>query len=95
MFFVVHAMDKQGALPTRAKFYRSHREHLDEATARGVDVLTAGTLVADDGETPTGSLFVVQSQDRKTVDAFTQSDPYHVNGVWGSVEVHSYNKKRG
>jgi hypothetical protein len=27
-------------------------------------VVTAGTLVADDGETPIGSLFVVDAEDR-------------------------------
>jgi uncharacterized protein YciI len=52
MLFVVHAIDKTDILPTRAKFYRAHRVHLDEAQKHDVDVVTAGTLVADDGETP-------------------------------------------
>jgi hypothetical protein len=29
------------------------------------------------------------------VDAFTRSDPYHVNRVWETVQIHGYNKKRG
>ena len=53
-------------MPTRAKFYRAHRTHLDHATAEGIHVLTAGPLVADDGETPIGSLFIVESKDRAT-----------------------------
>ena len=61
----------------------------------GVDVVTAGTLVADDGETPVGSIFVIDAADRAAVDAFTRSDPYHLNGVWERVEIHGYNKKRG
>ena len=95
MHFVVHALDKKDILPTRAKFYRDHRIHLDKAEEHGVDVVTAGTLVADDGETPVGSIFVVDAADRAAVDAFTRSDPYHVNGVWERVEIHGYNKKRG
>ena len=95
MLFVVHATDKPGLLPTRAKHYRDHRIHLDKAGDHHVDVATAGTLVADDGETPVGSIFVVDAQDRATVDAFVRSDPYHVNGVWGAVQIHVYNKKRG
>jgi hypothetical protein len=95
MLFVVHAIDKRDALPTRAKFYRAHRVHLDESDKHDVDVLTAGTLVADDGETPCGSIFVIDARNRATVDAFTRSDPYHVNGVWGTVQIHGYNKKRG
>jgi len=95
MLFVVHALDKKDILPTRARHYRDHRIHLDRAEAHAVDVVTAGTLVADDGETPVGSIFVIDAADRAAVDAFTCSDPYHVNGVWYRVTVHRYNKKRG
>ena len=56
--------------------------------------MTAGTLVAPDGETPVGSLFILQADNRAAVDAFTSSDPYHVNSVWETVDVHYYNKKR-
>lgn len=95
MLFVVHALDKDNILPTRAKHYRAHRIHLDRAEDHKVDVVTAGTLVADDGETPVGSIFVIDAKDRAAVDAFTRSDPYHINGVWQHVHIHRYNKKRG
>jgi uncharacterized protein YciI len=95
MQFVIHALDRKDGLTTRAKFYRAHRIHLDEACTYGIVIVTAGTLVADDGETPVGSLFVVEAEDRNAVDAFGRSDPYHVNGVWERVEIHSYHKKRG
>jgi len=95
MHFVVHALDKKDILPTRAKHYRDHRIHLDRSEDYGVDVVTAGTLVADDGQTPVGSIFVIDAADRAAVDAFTRSDPYHLNGVWERVEIHGYNKKRG
>jgi len=95
MLFVVHAIDNKDILPTRAKFYRAHRVHLDEAAAHDVDVVTAGTLIADDGETPVGSVFVIDAADRAAVDAFTRSDPYHANGVWERVAIHRYNRKRG
>lgn len=95
MLFVVHALDKRDILPTRAKHYRAHRLHLDHAEEHNVGVITAGTLVADDGETPVGSIFVIDAADRAAVDAFTGSDPYHVNGVWERLHIHRYNKKRG
>jgi uncharacterized protein len=95
MLFVVHALDKKGILPTRAKHYRDHRIHLDKSEDYAVDVVTAGTLVADDGETPVGSIFVIDAANRAAVDAFTRSDPYHLNGVWERVSIHGYNKKRG
>ncbi|HEY2184599.1 MAG TPA: YciI family protein [Xanthobacteraceae bacterium] len=95
MLFVIHALDHSGAIATRAKFYRAHRIHLDQAAQYDVDVVTAGTLVADDGETPIGSVFVIDARDRPTVDAFVRSDPYHANDVWETVHIHGYNKKRG
>jgi uncharacterized protein YciI len=95
MLFVIHATDKKDGMPTRAKFYRAHRIHLDQAEQYDVDVVTAGTLLADDGETPIGSVFVIDAKDRATADAFTRSDPYHVNAVWERVEIHRYNRKRG
>jgi uncharacterized protein YciI len=95
MLFVVHALDKKDILPTRAKHYRAHRIHLDRAEDYSVDVITAGTLVDDDGETPVGSIFVIDAASRAAVDSFTRSDPYHLNGVWERVSIHGYNKKRG
>jgi uncharacterized protein YciI len=87
MLFVVHALDKKDILLTRAKHYRAHRIHLDQAEEYAVDVVTADTLVADDGETPVGSIIIVDAADRATVEAFTRSDPYHVNGVWQRVAI--------
>ena len=95
MLFVIHAVDKADGMPTRAKLYRAHRIHLDQAERYDVDVVTAGTLVGDDGETPAGSVFVIDAKDRATADAFVRSDPYHVNKVWETVQIHRYNKKRG
>jgi uncharacterized protein YciI len=95
MLFVVHATDRKDGIQTRARFYRAHRIHLDQAEQYHVDVVTAGTLIGDDGETPVGSVFVIDAADRAAADAFTRSDPYHVNCVWETVQIHGYNKKRG
>jgi hypothetical protein len=43
--FAVHAIDKKGILATRAKFYRQHRIHLDEAGNHGIGVVTAGRVI--------------------------------------------------
>jgi len=92
--FVIHAVDRLDALATRAKHYRAHRIHLDQAGRHGVSVMTAGTLVAPDGETPVGSLFVLEGENRAAIGAFVDTDPYQVNRVCEHVEVHYYNKKR-
>jgi len=94
MHFVIHAIDKPNILETRARHYRAHRVHLDESAKYGVQIVSAGPLVAEDGETPVGSLFVVEAKDRVAIDAFTRSDPYHVHGVWARIDVHYYRRKR-
>ena len=60
--------------------------------ARFPIVTTAGVAAA--GETPVGSLFILEAPSRSAIDRFTASDPYHLNNVWQAVEVHYYNKKR-
>ena len=37
MLFVIHALDRSGGISTRAKFYRAHRIHLDQAAQYDVD----------------------------------------------------------
>src|SRR3977135_392800 len=75
MLFVRQATDKRDILTTRAKFYRAHRVHLDEAATYDVDVVTAGTLVADDGETPVGSIFVIHPKEPGGVGSFCHHSP--------------------
>jgi hypothetical protein len=53
-----------------------------------------GYAVADDGETSVGSIFVIDAKDRAAVDGFVRSDPYHVNRVWETVQIHGYNEAR-
>ena len=72
MLFVIHATDRRDGMATRAKFYRAHRIHLDEADKHNVDVVTAGTLLAADGETPVGSVFVIDAKDRAATEAFAR-----------------------
>ena len=95
MLFVVTATDNKAGMTTRANFYGVQRIRVDQGQAHDVNVVTAGKLVADDGETPVGSIFVVDAQSRAAVDAFARSDPYHVNRVWEHIQIHGYNKKRG
>jgi uncharacterized protein YciI len=42
-----------------------------------------------------GTIFVIDAKDRTAAEAFTRSDPYHINGVWGTVQIHRSSKKRG
>jgi hypothetical protein len=95
MLFVVHALDRKDGLDTRMHNYRDHRAHLDRAAAEDIEIVAAGPLVADDGETPIGSLFVCSARDRAAVEAFLNADPYKANGVWETIQIHAYVNRRG
>ena len=97
MLFVIHAMDKKDAINTRAKHYKAHRQHLDDSEKYGVGVITAGPFVADDNETPIGSLFIIEAKDRAAVKDFHRERSLSRQRRVGSgrVEIHAYHKKRG
>ena len=90
MHFVIHCLDGPGALPTRLKHYESHKAYLSSAP---VAIVISGPLLADDGETMIGSLFVVDAADRAAVDRFHDDDPFFQAGVWEHVEIHPFLKR--
>jgi len=87
MRFVVHCLDKPGATPRRLQHYADHKAHL--ATG-AVTTVISGPLLADDGETMVGSLFIFEAETRQDVEAFSAADPFHHAGVWASVSIHPF-----
>ena len=68
MLFVIHARDKAGGLPTRLANYDAHKAFLSDTSPHGVRIVMSGPLVADDGTSMIGSLFLVEAADRATVE---------------------------
>ena len=69
---------------------RLHREaHLRgiEALAAAGRVRHAGPLLDASGE-PIGSLVVFEAPDREAARALAAADPYVVEGIFGSWEIH-------
>ena len=86
MLYALYCRDADGAGDVR----RANREaHL--AYARDSDVIRmAGPLLADDGETMIGSLFVIEVDDLDAVERFRAADPYVQAGLFDRVEVHPF-----
>jgi len=93
--FAVHALDKPGALPLRLEHYAEHRAFIEADLAHNVSILTSGPLQSDDGSTMTGSLFIIEAEDRATVERFVAGDPFHVHGVWGDVKITRFHRRKG
>ncbi|MEP9352300.1 YciI family protein [Xanthobacter sp. KR7-65] len=95
MLFAIHAVDKTGALDTRLANYEAHKAFLSDTSALGVAIVTSGPLVADDGTTMIGSLFLVEAPDRATAEAFNAADPFFKAGIWDRVTVTGFIRRQG
>ena len=87
MLFVIHALDKPGALNIRLAPYDAHKAFLADPSAFGVRIVMSGPLTADDGTTMIGSLFVVETPHRTTVERTNRADPFHDAGIWDRVTI--------
>lgn len=90
MRFVVHCVDKPDALPLRLAHYEAHKAHL--ASGR-VATVVSGPLLADDGETMVGSLFIFEADRKEDVVAFNRADPFARAGVWATVHIHPFHMR--
>jgi uncharacterized protein len=87
MLFIVHALDRAGALPTRLANYETHKAFLADTSCFGVKIVTSGPLVSDDGEKMIGSLFLIEAAGRAEVEAFNRADPFAAAGIWEKVSI--------
>ena len=90
MLFAVHALDHDDALERRLANYDAHRSYLAAGPIRTV---VSGPLLADDGETMIGSLFIVEAERKDEVVAFNRADPFAAANVWKRVDIHAFSKR--
>ena len=87
MLFIIYAVDRSDALPPRLANYEAHKAFLSDTSRFGVRIVMSGPLVADDGKTMIGSLFLVEAPSRAEVDAFHGADPFFAAGIWTKVTI--------
>ncbi len=90
MLFTMFCIDKPGVLETRQEVMPAHIEYL---ATEPVKIVMSGPLVADDGETIVGSLYLFEADDRAAVDEFQRNDPLVQADIWETVEVRAFNKR--
>ncbi|QRG06641.1 YciI family protein [Xanthobacter dioxanivorans] len=95
MLFAIHALDRDGALDTRLAHYEAHKAFLSDTSTFGIAIVMSGPLVADDGATMIGSLFLVEAPDRAAVERFNAADPFHKAGIWDRVTITGFLRRQG
>ena len=87
MYFAISCIDKPGALSLRMK---NRQAHLEFIKAHATAVKFAGPYLGEDGETMTGSLIILEADDRATAETFAAADPYAMAELVESVDIRAW-----
>lgn len=90
MLYSIHCLDGGDRKALRDRHLQAHWDYLKAAPVR---IVVAGPLLAEDGVTATGSLFVVEVPDRAAAEEFNRNDPFHKAGVWGTISIDLFLKR--
>ena len=90
MHYVIHCLDREGALERRLAHYEAHRSYLSSPS---IKIVISGPLLADDEETMIGSMFLVEADSRAEVEEFHRNDPFHAADIWAQVSIRPFNKR--
>ena len=89
MPYLVLLTDKPNQLELRTKTRPAPLEYLD---ANKHMILAAGALLEDDGTGGTGSLYILDTDERKEAEAFLKGDPFDQVGLFGEVKISRWRK---
>ncbi|MCI4664914.1 MAG: YciI family protein [Neomegalonema sp.] len=90
MLFAVICQDKAGAEDVRKANRDAHVAYLKESP-----VVFAGPFITDDGSVMTGSLIVLEFDNRSDAEAWAAADPYAKADLFASVEIRAWKKVLG
>ncbi|MFF5314156.1 YciI family protein [Streptomyces massasporeus] len=82
MEFFCHHRDRPGSLPLREELGEAHWAYMDRYEA---ELIARGPTFAEDGETPTGSVHIVDLPDAAAARAFAFDEPNYQAGVYRDV----------
>jgi uncharacterized protein YciI len=80
-FFCYHG-DRPGSVPLREELGEQHWTYMDQFTA---EMIARGPTLAEDGDTPTGSVHILSLPDPAAARAFAFDEPNFQAGVYRDV----------
>lgn len=84
MLWCVFCVDKPGDDSARQSVLETHRAYLKTQADK---IVMSGATLSDDGETMTGSCFIIAADSREEAEAFSNGDPFTSAGVFESVTI--------
>ena len=89
MLFAIVCHDKPDSLSVRMDNRPEHVAYLKEYNDR---IVIAGPMLSEDGESPIGSLLIMDLDDLAAAQAFAAGDPFAKAGLFESVSIRPYRK---
>ena len=89
MLFHIRCKDKPSQMNMRASTRAAHLNYIKNF---GDAVFFAGPTSIDEGETITGSVFIIELDNMGEAEEFTRGDPYLKMGLFESVEIEQIRK---
>jgi uncharacterized protein len=90
-FFCYHR-DRPGTVPLREKLVEEHWSYMDRYATR---MIARGPTLSGDGETPTGSVHIIDLPDSAAARAFAFDEPYYQAGVYRDVLLRRWRNELG
>jgi hypothetical protein len=87
MYWTIHCVDKPNAASLRQEILKTHLSYVATAKLR---IVLAGPLSKDIDGSPSGSLLVVEADERSEVENFAKGAPFASAGLWESVRIDAF-----
>ncbi len=84
MLYIIYQEDRPDGQAIRAATREAHRNYLEKHEDK---VVLAGAMLAEDGTTRLGSVFVINVPDRNAAEAFSASEPFRKAGLFETVKI--------
>ncbi|MGE0281685.1 MAG: YciI-like protein [Rhizobiaceae bacterium] len=89
MLFALLCQDKPDHLQVRLDTRPDHVAFLNDLNGKGT-LKFAGPFLGNDGK-PTGSLVVIETEDKAAAEAIANADPYAKAGLFERVDIKAWN----
>lgn len=84
MLFFIYRIDKSGHTALRLEHYRAHLNYLKPFKEQ---LVLGGPTLAEDNETMTGSVVILEAADIEEAKSFVANDPFNKAGLFQTTMI--------